>query len=123
MSAATIIFPHQLFRNPPTIHPGIPVYLVEEKLFFTQYRFHKQKLALHRASMKYYENWLQAKGTEVIYIEAQQAEADIRQLMASLASQGITTIRYIDPVDDFLGKRIEKAGGHNRHTCMKQKVI
>jgi len=26
-----------------------PVYLIEEWLFFRQYRFHKQKLLLHRA--------------------------------------------------------------------------
>ena len=34
------------------------VYIIEEYLFFNQLKFHKQKLLFHRASMKYYENYL-----------------------------------------------------------------
>lgn len=110
MLGATIILPHQMFLEHPAIQAGMPVYLVEENLFFLQYRFHKQKLVLHRASMKYYENWLQEKGIVVVYIEAHQVEADIRQLLANLAANGITTISYVDPVDDWLEKRIQRAG-------------
>ena len=34
------------------------VYLIEEPLYFTDFKFHKLKLAYHRASMKCYESML-----------------------------------------------------------------
>jgi deoxyribodipyrimidine photolyase-related protein len=45
--------------------------LVEESLFFTQYRFHVQKIIMHRASMKAYEAYLLHHGIDVSYIEDQ----------------------------------------------------
>ena len=58
MSSVTLIFPHQLFKKHPAIDKSREVYLVEEGLFFRQYKFHKQKLVLHRASMQFYAQWL-----------------------------------------------------------------
>jgi len=58
-----LVFPHQLFAD----HPGLKlkpsrVVLIEDSLFFgdPQYpmKFHKQKLWLHRATMKRYEQML-----------------------------------------------------------------
>ena len=34
------------------------IYLIEDETFFTKYPFHKQKLILHRASMKSYYDYL-----------------------------------------------------------------
>jgi deoxyribodipyrimidine photolyase-related protein len=84
MSAATLIFPHQLFEKHPALTKGQPVFLIEENLFFTQYNFHKQKLVFHRASMKAYQYYLKEKGYEVTYIEAKEKIADIRQLLPHL---------------------------------------
>lgn len=109
MSAVTIIFPHQLFKDNPAIKNGVPVYLVEEPLFFNQYNFHQQKLVLHRASMKFYESFLLEKGIVVHYVEASQKESDIRNLLPVLAAKGISEIIFIDPVDDWLLKRLKKA--------------
>ena len=64
-----LVFPHQLFEDNLIIDSVEQVYLVEDELFFKQYNFHKAKLLLHRASMKYYELFLKAKGKQVIYIE------------------------------------------------------
>ena len=50
-----ILYPNQLFKNISNFVDK-KVILVEEPLFFTQYDFHIQKLVLHRASMKFYEN-------------------------------------------------------------------
>src|ERR1700753_4262829 len=91
-NAATIIFPHQLFENHPALEKGRAVYLIEEWLFFRQYNFHRQKLVLHRASMKFYEDWLVKKQFEVHYVETTKKENDCRQLLAALASQKITEI-------------------------------
>jgi deoxyribodipyrimidine photolyase-related protein len=68
---AYIIFPHQLFEDISALQRNAQIYLVEEWLFFKQYKFHKQKIAFHRAGMKFYERFLSSNGFEVNYIEAQ----------------------------------------------------
>ncbi|MEM8567480.1 MAG: cryptochrome/photolyase family protein, partial [Bacteroidota bacterium] len=50
-----LVFPHQLYNDHPAMTGVDKVVLVEEHLYFTQYKFHKQKLLLHRASMKFYQ--------------------------------------------------------------------
>ena len=67
---AAIVYPHQLFgefhgdasefaMSEPQWLNGIScVFLVEDPLFFRQYRFHRQKLLLHRASMMRYAEQL-----------------------------------------------------------------
>lgn len=114
MQTASLLFPHQLFQNNPIADCEGPIYLVEEFLFFKQYSFHKQKIAFHRASMKAYSAELLAQGNEVYYVEAQEEIADIRHLIAHLGEQNIVHIHYIDPVDDWVERRIvssaEKAG-------------
>lgn len=77
MKAVTLIFPHQLFKEQPAIASERKIYLVEETLFFNQYNFNKQKLLLHRASMKAYEAYLTKKEFDVIYIDAQQPASDV----------------------------------------------
>ena len=74
---AGLLFPHQLFEQNPLIASCDRIYLVEEFLFFRQYRFHKQKVAFHRASMKFYADYLQRKGVEIIYINAHSEYGDI----------------------------------------------
>lgn len=108
MKHVQLLFPHQLFRNPPLNNRGIPVYLVEEFLFFNQYPFHKQKIVFHRASMKFYEAFLQSEKYEVRYVPALDAQCDIRILLNDLRQQGVTHVSYIDPVDNWLGKRIRE---------------
>ena len=114
MKKAGIIFPHQLFENILFGNDCDKLYLVEEGLFFSQYPFHKQKLAFHRASMKFYEDYLVSQGKKVMYIDADQRMADVRELIDQLAQNGLRTLEIIDPVDNWLGKRIrsaaEKAG-------------
>ena len=63
-----ILFPHQIFANIKLLQ-GAKVLLVEDPLYFTQYRFHIQKLIMHRASMKFYESYLLQKGLHVEYFE------------------------------------------------------
>ena len=109
MSAATLIFPHQLFLEHPSLDKKIPVWLVEEYLFFQQYRFHQQKILLHRASMKYYEESLQKQGYLVHYVDALQPESDVRKLITKLDKTGVKSIHYTDPTDTWLHNRIKHA--------------
>ncbi len=108
MPAATLIFPHQLFENHPSVLPGQQVYLVEEWLFFRQYKFHLQKIVLHRASMKTYFDFLRTRKIDVVYIEAGDERCDTRKLIAWLHEQKINSVRFADPADFLLRKRITR---------------
>jgi deoxyribodipyrimidine photolyase-related protein len=105
-SIATIVFPHQLFRQHPALKSGSVVYLVEEWLFFHQYRFHQQKLLMHRATMRMYADYLTQQGYELRYIPATSAECDIQQLLPIIASTGVCELHYADVVDDWLLQRL-----------------
>ena len=109
IAIAQLIFPHQLFKPAPFTLTDAPIYLIEEHLFFTQYTFHKQKIAFHRASMKAYQTELEINGATVHYVEANQPQHDIRVLITKLANQGIQQIRMIDPTDTYLCQRIRSS--------------
>ncbi|MDE0472816.1 MAG: cryptochrome/photolyase family protein [Ekhidna sp.] len=103
MQEVTMVFPHQLFEENASISAGSSVYLMEEFLFFKHYRFHKQKLAFHRTSMKFYERFLQDRGIEVKYIEASHPHSDIRTLMEEVCTD---VIHVVNPVDNYLERRL-----------------
>jgi len=107
--AINIIFPHQLFAKSSLIENGNDVYLIEEYLFFKQYKFHKQKIAFHRASMKYYEKYLEDKGIKVNYIESNKDLSDLRNFGKEIKKKKITKIFVIDPTDDWLERRVRAA--------------
>lgn len=107
--SVALVFPHQLFENTEWMRQCGTIYVVEETLFFHQYLFHKQKIAFHIASMKYYENYLQQSYKNVYYIDSQNPLCDIRLLIQNIGQQGVEKLHYIDPTDNWLEKRIESA--------------
>jgi len=109
MKTIGLVFPHQLFEQVAFSKNCEVIYLVEEYLFFHQYPFHKQKIAFHRASMKFYEQHLRQQGWNVIYIDAQQTFSDIRLLIPHIKQQGIEAIHYLDTTDCWLEQRIKTA--------------
>lgn len=114
MKSTFLLFPHQLFHDISLLAQADEVYLIEEHLFFNQYPFHKQKLLLHRASMRYYETYLASHPLEVKYIEATDPQNDIRVLVEFLAEQGVTQVYIYDVCDDWLEKRLTKACGQHQ---------
>ncbi|MEZ4685522.1 MAG: cryptochrome/photolyase family protein [Bacteroidia bacterium] len=114
---ASIVFPHQLFKEHPVLQKNTPVYLIEDSLFFgdKQYpaRFHQQKLVLHRASMKLFARNLESKGYEVHYLSYidDLGKKPAGFWLTFLAEKGIEKIRFCDPVDCMLEKRIRRAAG------------
>lgn len=104
-----IILPNQLFRDHPCLEPGLPVILIEEYLFFDQYRFHKQKLAYHRSTMQYFRRYLESSGYDVTYIESQSPLHHIDQLIEHLSDMGVGGINICDPTDDWVEQGINKA--------------
>jgi deoxyribodipyrimidine photolyase-related protein len=109
--AVTLIFPHQLFENHPALAKGRPVVMLEDELFFLQYRFHRQKLLLHRASMKFYQTHLEKSGYKVSYHEAQPGL--LRQVVQQWHEQGVRELHLADPVDYLLERRL-------RNYCREQ---
>lgn len=100
----SLIFPNQLFADIELWQDEC--YLIEEWLYFKQYKFHKQKLVLHRASMKSYEEQLIKAGKTVHYIDSFSKESDCRNLIRNLKTNDI---HIIDVVDDWLRKRIKQS--------------
>jgi len=91
-----VLYPHHLFEFVEPLE-GHTILLVEESFFFTYYRFHVQKLILHRASMKFYEAYLIQKGFKVKYLENDSA-------LEAYKHQPIT---LYDPIDAYLNRKIE----------------
>ena len=103
-----LIFPNQLFENHPLLKNEGDFYLIEEHLFFKEFQFHKQKIAFHRASMKFFQTYLEKKDVKVIYIESGDALADIRSFPSEIEKKNITEINAVVPTDDWLERRLKK---------------
>ncbi|WP_439151783.1 cryptochrome/photolyase family protein [Winogradskyella sp.] len=102
----SLIFPHQIFKTSEVLNQTDSIYLVEEFLFFKHYKFHKQKIAFHRASMKAYQKYLEGQGKTINYIESNSDLSDIRQLIPKLVDEGIERLHITDPTDNWLKKHI-----------------
>ena len=119
MNRAGIIFPHQLVEQSTLVSTCDTIYLVEEWLFFKQFNFHKQKIAFHRASMKFYEAHLLSLKINVVYIESNNELSDVRKLIPFLFSEGHLEVAYIDTTDSWLEQRIAKASAFVNMVCNK----
>ncbi|MDG2152931.1 MAG: cryptochrome/photolyase family protein, partial [Crocinitomicaceae bacterium] len=117
-SKVNLIFPHQLFETSSLIDNGFDIYLVEEYLFFRHYKFHKQKIAFHRASMKAYQAYLESKSRTVFYIDAFEDNASITSLLEALIKKGVSEILFYDPVDNWLSKRINSFEARLNIQCL-----
>ena len=114
MTTSLIIFPHQLFADLTRFGPAPDqIVLIEEPLFFgdPQYpaRLHKQKLWMHRATMRRYEATLKSDGFSVSYIPYKRDVQLLQMTAAKLRSAGVTEVICIDPVDFTLEKRLRRA--------------
>jgi deoxyribodipyrimidine photolyase-related protein len=119
MNAVTLIFPHQLFKVNPAVNASRKVYLIEEYLYFKQYKFHQQKLVLHRASMKSYAFFLANKKIQVEYIDAANKLSDVRKLIPHLHQQKINDVHHADVTDYLLKRRIDKACSLAKINCIE----
>ncbi|MAZ68618.1 MAG: cryptochrome/photolyase family protein, partial [Candidatus Marinimicrobia bacterium] len=100
-----IIFPNQLFQKSEIIQNKKDTYIIEENLFFNQYKFHKHKIAYHRSSMQKYKDYLISKKIKVIYIDSQDKLSDIRNFIKQ-NHKDLKKINLYDPADNWLLKRL-----------------
>ncbi len=107
----TLIFPHQLFASSPAVTKGRSIHLIEDTLFFgdseaSPHRFHRQKLILHRASMRAYADRLRDEGHHVTYHDYDREQPIGRRLDRLRALKPFAKIFLTDPVDFLLEKRL-----------------
>ena len=109
MKSAHLIFPHQLFKDHPLIEADADCWLIELSLFFTQYPFHQQKIAFHRASMQAFAETNATRVNRLTYIEAHDSCAEVSELIRQLAADGYQGIHTIDSTDDWLESQLSQA--------------
>ncbi len=111
-----LVFPHQLFDN----HPGFQwkpsrIVLIEESLFFGDaenfVKFHKQKLWLHRATMKRYQQRLEQLGFETVYLsyrsEPNALQAHLESLLGG-SNKSKDSMLVVEPDDYLLNRRLQR---------------
>ena len=110
MTTALLILPHQLFDSHPALHRDRPMYLVEASRFFRDeevpLRFHQQKLALHRASLKAYQKRLAGKGYAVQYLDF-SPDAEMAGVWDRIRKDGVEVLQVADPVDFSLEQKLK----------------
>lgn len=107
MPSVSLIFPHQLFADHPSLHTPDRLILVEDPLFFRQYPFHRQKLIFLRATMADFARRCRAQGKQVEVISSARLE-HTTDLAHILKQKKVRAVRYVDPDDDWLGRRLTR---------------
>jgi deoxyribodipyrimidine photolyase-related protein len=100
-----LIFPHQLYNNIKILENYDKIYLIEEPRYFTDFSFHKLKLAYHRATMKKYFDYLKNKNFNIHYIEFHNVN--------NLFYKSLKDISFYDPYDNKLLDKLIKLCNSN----------
>ena len=104
-----LVYPHQLFVEHLEAPAGTTLVMVEDDLFFRQYRFHVQKLVLHRASMRRFAARLRDASFDVEVLETDADTTTGERLTALLERLRPTEISVFDVVDDWLSRDLLRA--------------
>lgn len=103
----SLIFPNQLYKSVPISKYSENIILIEDSLFFGEKKyinnFHKNKLILHRASMRsYFEHELNNFKTKYVEYEEGNLEITFQKL------KGIEKVYVYEPKDFLIEKRLKK---------------
>lgn len=82
-----LILPNQLYDK-KFINIDEKIVIYEHPHYFTKYNYNKKKLILHRASMKYYYEYLKNNGYDVLYIDYNKKLPN-------------NNYNYFDPIDEI----------------------
>jgi deoxyribodipyrimidine photolyase-related protein len=89
-----LLFPIHIFSNIDLLK-NKKLYLIEESRFFIDFKYHKLKLAYHRATMKYYFDYLKSKSIDIHYI---QFNEDLHSFYKKLNKSKVETYDLCDNV-------------------------
>lgn len=127
IESALLLYPNQLFAVEYLPKVDI-VYVIEDPLYFgtdEQYpiAFHKQKLVLHRASMRrYVEEQLWANEIDVEYIELVDVQ-NSGEVLSHAQKAGANLVYMFDPCDYELEKRLHTALATNVTSPFELRVL
>jgi len=107
----TVIFPHQLFFPHPALSKNRQVFIIEDSLFFRDYKFpvnfHKQKILLHHISIANYSKELKDNNYHVKII-SDKSFSDKEFLKKIFIKESINKIFYADLHDYELNLRLSQ---------------
>jgi deoxyribodipyrimidine photolyase-related protein len=113
IQSALVLLPNQLFK--PELLPSVDIiFVVEEPLFFgTDGEFplslHKQKLVLHRASMRrYVEETLWPLDLKVEFVELHDLQ-NTAEILVRAQQAGAELVMMFDPTDHTIETRLKRA--------------
>lgn len=90
-----IIYPTQLFQDISLLKDFKKIFLIEDNIYFTRYKFHRLKLAYHKATMLYYYDYLRDNlSATVKYIKFQDSAKFYKSLRGP--------VDIYDPVDHLV---------------------
>lgn len=102
-----LVFPIHLFKDISVFDEADKVFIIEEPLYFTKYKFHKLKLAFHRATMKKYYDHVHKKYKVSYYDFNDNYLKDIPKN---------SDVLFYDPVDHDLMKKLRSASNTHGFT-------
>lgn len=106
------IFPNTLFEHNKLINKKSKVYIIEHPVFFSLHKYHKLKIILHRASMKYYSDYLKKKyKCYVKYIDHHKIIKESLESVFNIIKSN--DIHFYDPVDHLVVRDIKKIAKKN----------
>ncbi len=117
---AALIYPHQLYAEHPAIAKERPVWLIEDPLLFGNdpqwpAMMHRQKLVLHRASMKAYAHRLEEAGHTVHYVDCPQGKkTDSVAVLQGALPNKIRKVHVVHLADDVLSRRLHRFAEENK---------
>lgn len=98
-----VVYPHQLFENNKLITENSTVYIIEHPYFFTKYDFNKNCMVYHKATTKFYYDYVKKNLSpkNVIYINFNDYNAMKKKLYS-------LDIHIYDPIERDLQSELEK---------------
>lgn len=106
MKSINLIFPHQLFEYKYLTKLDSSEFILwEANLFFTQFNFHKNKLILHRSSMKYYQDYLLKNNYLVNYFDFNEYKK-LEDIFIYMKNNNYEKINYFYTADYLLERRL-----------------
>jgi deoxyribodipyrimidine photolyase-related protein len=96
-----LLFPIHLFSDIKNLkNKNLKVYLLEEPRYFNDFKYHKLKLAYHRATMKSYYDYLKKNNIDITYVNFNEITIDFYKNLQN-------KIIMYDPNDYKLQKKIQ----------------
>jgi deoxyribodipyrimidine photolyase-related protein len=119
MSTLHLVYPNSVFFDKRHYQGVSAIWFVEEPLFFSHFKYHQQKLVLHRASMKALYDKLNDYGTyQVRYLNHSELDNSITVLDQAIKA-GYTDIKAYYPSDYLLERRINAWVKSDNHCNFK----